>query len=105
MVILSHQIPVIWQGIFSWMKIKSISPSALARLTGLSEESIKNGIKGVYIQLSSDDLPRFVDAFGLSNARNRNFEDFADILTDEECIQLLTEPLREEQPHQHNFWD
>ena len=105
MVITSDQIPIIWQGIDRWMKIKDITPSELARLTGISEESIKSGIKGIYIQLSSWDLPRFVDAFGLRNARNRSFEDFADVLTDEECIQLLTAPLNEEQPRQRNLFD
>ena len=105
MVILSKQIPFIWQGIFELMKIKNIPPSTLSRLTRFSEESIKKGIRGEYVQLTSDDLPSFVEAFGLSNTRNRNFEDFVDILTDEECIQLLTEPLTREQHHQNMLWD
>ena len=105
MVIKPEQIPIIWQGILQWIKIKNIKPAELARITGLSKESIERGIKGEYVQLSSYILPNIVDAFGLRNARNRSFEDVAEILTDEECIQLLTEPLKEEHPRQRNLWD
>ena len=103
--IVPEQIPIIWRGIAWRMKNKGITPTELARLTGCSKERIERGIRGEFEWLSSDLLPNFVDAFGLRNARNRSFEDFADILTDEESIQLLTAPLKEEQPRQSNLWD
>ena len=87
------------------MGIKGIVSAELARLTGCSKKRIERGIRGEFEWLSSDLLPHFVDAFGLRNARNRSFEDFADILTDEECIQLLTASLKEEHPRQRNLWD
>lgn len=104
MVILQNQIPIIWQGIAWWMKEKNISPAEIAPKTGFSIERLVKGIKGEFVWLSSNQLTLFVDYFGLRNARNRSYEDIADILSDEECIDLLTAPLRE-QPRQRNLWD
>jgi len=104
MVIIQDQIPIIWQGISKWMEILNITPADLARVTGYSEETIKRGCKSRLERLSSNMLPSFVDAFGLRNARNRSFEDTADILTDEECIELLTASLRN-QPKQNTLWN
>jgi hypothetical protein len=104
MVILQDQISFIWQGIAWWMKEKNISPVEIAPKIGFSTENFVKGLKGEFVQLATDHLHLLVDYFGLRNARNRNFEDIADILTDEECIDLLTAPLME-QPRQHNLWD
>jgi hypothetical protein len=104
MVIPQEQIPLVWQGIKKCMEILNITPAILARVTGYSEETIRRGCRNGDERLASYMLPVFVDAFGLRNARNRSFEDTADLLTDEECIELLTEPLRQK-PHQSNMWD
>jgi len=103
MVILRDQIPIIWQGIGRHMEEKGISPSEVARYVGLSRENIVKGLKGEFIWLSSNQLALFVDYFGLRNARTKSFEDTADMLTDEERIDLLTAPLREE-PRQSTLW-
>lgn len=100
----SNEIKNIWQGICWWMNNKGIPPAELSRLTGFPQARIEMGIRGELERPSSDFVHACVDVFGLRNARNRSFEDTADILTDEECISLLTAPLREK-PRQGNFWD
>jgi len=104
MVILQNQIPNIWKGIAWWMEEKKISPAEIAPYVGFLKEIIVKGLKGEFVWLSSNQLHLFVEYFGLRNPRNRNFEDISDILDDEECIDLLTAPLREK-PHQVKLWD
>ncbi|MBA7581144.1 hypothetical protein ES708_23046 [subsurface metagenome] len=98
------QFPIIWQGIRYWMVRKQIAPAKLSSLTGYSTDRIEKGIGGGTEWLSSDFVHDCVDAFGLISARNRSVEDTADVFTDEECIQLLTSPLKVS-PHQGGFWE
>ena len=98
-----NQFPLIWEAIFSWMKKYGIEPAGLAGLTGYPKYRIEEGIRNGTEWLTSDFIHACVDVFGLRNARNRSFEDTADVLTDEECIQLLTSPLTMP-PRQGNFW-
>lgn len=99
-----NQFLIIWQGIRWWMEERQISPAKLSRLTGYSLERIEKGIRGKPEWLSSDFVHACVDVFGLRNARNRSIEDTAEVLTDEECIQLLISPLTTP-PHQSSFLD
>lgn len=99
-----NQFPIIWRAIRWWMKRKQIKPATLSRLTGYSIERIQKGIRGETEWLSSDFVHACVDVFGLRNARNRSIEDTADVLTDEECIQLLISPLTTP-PDQGSFWE
>jgi hypothetical protein len=108
--ILPNQYPTIWEGICWWMKkiemMKGIeiSPAVLARLTGFPLDRIQRGVRDWAEPITSDFIHNCVDVFGLRNARNRSFEDTADSLSDEECIELLTAPLKN-QSRQGNFWD
>jgi hypothetical protein len=99
-----NQFRIIWEAIYAWMKAKDTSPAELSRLTGYPVYRIEKGIKEKTEWLTSDFVHACVDVFGLRNARNRSFEDIADVLTDEECIQLLTSILTIA-PRQGKFWD
>jgi len=91
--ITEKQFPVIWRAIYAWMGNKGIKPEQLARLTGYSESQIERGTKYHKEWLTSEFIQDCVDAFGIRSSRNRGFEDGADTLPDEECIQLLTSIL------------
>ena len=104
MVIRFDQIPDIWRAIVKWMNIKVISPNELARLTHFPIAAIEKGIRTFVEPVSSDFIHECIEVFGLSNARNRSYEDTSELLTDNEAIQLLTDILNEEKK-QGNFWD
>lgn len=99
-----NQFPIIWEGIRCWMVRRQISPVKLSRLTGYSTDQIEKGVRDGTTWLSSDFLHDCVDVFGLISARNRSVEDTADVYDDEECIQLLTSPLKVS-PQQGGFWE
>ena len=85
---------LVCQAIEWWLDEKHITLAELARRTGyhnvaLIERRIKN--RGV---LPTDFLRECVDILGLKTASRVKFEDTVDLLTDEECRELLTEPLR-----------
>ncbi len=94
----------VWQGIRWWMNEKKVSPAELERLTGHPSYRIERGINGEELPLPSSFLHASVDAFGLRNARNRSVEDATELLTDEECVQLLASPVTTP-PRQGNFWN
>ncbi len=99
-----NQFPIIWRAIRWWMRNKVINPVELFSLTGCSKYSIENGIRSGTEWLTSDFLHSCVDVFGLRSSRQRGIEDTVDVLTDEECIELLTAPLRAA-PLQGHLWD
>jgi hypothetical protein len=99
-----NQFPIIWQAIRDWMLNKGINSARLSHLTGYSKDRIENGIKNETEWITSDFLHSCVDHFGLRSSRQRGFEDTIDVLTDEECIELLTAPLRTI-PLQGHLWD
>lgn len=99
-----NQFPIIWRAICGRMKKKLWKPDYLALQTGYSKGRIERGIRDGTEPLTSDFVHACVDVFGLRNSRQRGIEDTADILTDEECVDLLTEPLTTTS-HQANFWD
>jgi len=87
-----------------WLKEKDITLAELARKAGylnvaLIEKLMKN--RGA---LPTDFLRECVDILGLKTATRAKFEDTADILTDDECREHLTEPLRRMHP-QGKFWE
>ena len=95
---------LVCQAIEWWLNEKHITLAELARRTGyhnvaLIERRIKNREA-----LPTDFLSDCVDVFGLKTASRAKFEDTADILTDDECREHLTEPLRRMHP-QGKFWE
>ncbi len=97
-------VQITWRAIHEWMNQKKVSPTDLTQLTGYPLNRIVKGIKDESQGLTSDFVHACVDVFGLRNARNRSLEDATDLLTDEECIQLLTSILTATH-RQGNFWD
>lgn len=92
-----------------WLKEKDITPAELARKAGylngaLIEKRIKNREA-----LPTDFIRECVDILGLKTASRAKFEDTADILTDDECRERLTEPLRWKSSRrmhlQGKFWE
>lgn len=99
------QIPdwLVCEAIEFWLKEKDSTLAELARKAGyrnvaLIERRIKNREA-----LPTDFLRESVDILGLKAASRAKFEDTADILTDDECRELLTEPLRRKPP-QGKLW-
>ena len=94
----------IWRAIDQWMKKLDKSLSQLSRATGYSEYRLLNGINYGNEWITSDLVHDCVDFFGLRSSRQRNIEeDSAYDLTDEECVDLLTSILREDD--QGRLWD
>ncbi len=102
--IIPNQYPVIWQAIRWWMEKKLWDSAELALQTGYSKARIERGIRGEPEPPTSDFLHSCVDVFGLRASRQRGIEETADVLTDEECVYLLTEPLRIH-VRQASLWD
>jgi len=102
--ILPNQYPIIWRAIHWWMRNKSWNSAELAFRTGYSKARIERGIRGEPEPPTSGFLHSCVDIFGLRSSRQRGIEDTTDILTDEECIEVLTAPLRTP-PRQGYIWD
>ena len=84
----------IWQGIRWWMQKLGLTPSELAFRASFSVDFIKRGIGGEPVPIRHA-LRNFVEAFGLKSARQKGYEDTADVLTDDEYKQLL-KPLRQD---------
>ncbi len=93
-----------WQGICWRMNEQRISPQALANRTGCPRDRIKRGVTGEPEPLPSDFLHACVNVFGLKSARAKFFEETDDILSDDECIELLRPPPATP-PRQGNLWD
>lgn len=86
----------VWRGIDWWRKQRGMTLKDLARRTHQPLEYIQRGIQYGNEWLTSDFVHDCVDAFRLHNARSRGIEDTVDVLTDEECITLLIEPLQDQ---------
>ncbi|MDD5127973.1 MAG: hypothetical protein PHR43_07785 [Dehalococcoidales bacterium] len=87
--------PKIWQALGKWLKQKSLSLDALAKFTGKSRERIQNGIRNGTEWIDSKFIHDCIEFFGFQFRRGT--EDFDDVLSDEECIDLLTSILEDEQ--------
>ena len=92
-----------WQGIGFWMNKLGIGLKTLADATVYSRDRIQRGLKGEPEPLSSDFLHDCVIVFGLKSARAKFFEETDDILSDDECMELLRQPAIP--PRQGNLWD
>ncbi len=97
------QISIIWAAISYLLQKKGKNSRDLARYTDLTSKQIENGSVNRDEWITSAFVHTCVDSFGLIHARMRSTEDFADILTDEECIQLLIAQLTIS-PQHTNFW-
>lgn len=107
-----NKFPIVWQAIRWWMRAKDISSAKLSLLTGYlnvkgyTEYRIENGIRNGNEWITSDFLHACVDIFGLRSSRQRGTEETDEVLTDEECIEMLTAPLRTAgRPRQGQLWD
>ena len=81
-----------WEGIAYWMEERGVSPQALARSTGYPEDRIERGLRGEPQPLPSYFLHACVNVFVLRSARARFFEETDDVLSDDECMAILTRP-------------
>ena len=94
----------IWQIIRWRMNAHRITPEELAKRTHFSKELIERGINGEPMPITSPFLHDCVNAFGLTSARAKFFEETVDELSDEACIKLL-KPEPAMPPRQGNFWE
>lgn len=94
---------IIWEAVFYWLRKKGMNIYDLARYTDLSSRQIEDGIVNKNEWITSAFVHDCVDRFGLTNARMRGVEDLVDILTDEECVQLLIAPLTRP-PENSTLW-
>jgi len=94
----------IWRAVDQRMKKLGLSLSQLSITTGYSKYRLLNGINYRNEWITSDFVHDCVDFFGLRSSRQRNIEeDSAYDLTDEECVNLLTSILIEDD--QGRLWD
>ncbi len=96
MEISESQSVIIWEAIKFWIKENNLSIPLFSLQTAGTRppyppDRIARGIKGGSERISSDFLHTCVRVFGLVPARQRGL---GDNLSDEECINLLTAPLR-----------
>lgn len=92
-----------------WLKEKGITLAELARKAGYSNIALIEKLMKNRGALPTDFLQSCVDILGLKAASRVKFEDTVDSLTDEECRELLTEPLRRKplrrMHSQGKFWE
>ena len=106
MTILEDQREFIWRAIKHWMGKNNLGSDYFSLLTaGRTKEPyppdrIARGITDGSERISSELVHACVEIFGLVSARVRGSKD---TLTDEECVELLTAPLRTTQ--QGKLWD
>jgi hypothetical protein len=98
------QIKNVWQSIRWRMNERRLTPLELHYKTGYSVEHIERGTAGDLIPITSDFLRNCVVVFGLISGRTKYYEETVDILTYEECVDLLKPPPAMP-PRQGNFWD
>ncbi len=96
MEIAESQFPIIWKAIKFWIDKNHTSTHHFSLQTAgtrppYTPDRIARGIKDGSEPISSDFLHACVRIFGLVPARTRGL---SDNLSDEECIGLLTAPLR-----------
>jgi len=96
-----NQFPIIWQGIGWWLGERGFSVASLASNTSYSRQRIERGIRKGDEWIESDFLHDCVEFFGFQFRRGS--EDYVEVLSDEECIELLTAPLRERPPKSRLF--
>lgn len=87
------QFSIIWTAVGYWLQKKGMKIYDLAPYSDLTSRQIENGLVNKNEWITTEFVHTCVDRFGLTHARARSFEELTDILTDEECIQLLIAPL------------
>lgn len=91
-----NQWGIIWKAVKYWMDINNLSPHYFSHLIAGTQppylpDRISRGIKDGSEEITPDFLHRCIRIFGLTSARQRGLDDK---LTDQECVALLTAPLR-----------
>jgi hypothetical protein len=95
---------IISQGIQWWMSQRGFSLRELAYLTKRSENYIKKVIACEPVEIRLDFLQSCITAFNRRSNRIKSFEETDDILSWDECVDLLKPPLPTP-PRQANFLD
>ena len=94
----------IWGYIHWWMDKLGLTPEELAHRVRYSPDLIQRGISGEPVPIRHA-LRSFVEAFSLRSAsRAKFYEETDDVLSDDECKELLKPPTPM-RPRQRNFWD
>ncbi len=101
------QFEVIWRSIGFWMKERRMRIGDFIGLlrpfqTGYNRERVENGLNNQNENLTSDFIHACVAIFGFQFRRGA--EDDVEVLSDEECITILTAPFRE-RPSQSRLFD
>jgi hypothetical protein len=91
-----NQRRIIWKAINHWMRQYNLSPRTFSsQISGISPpyltERILKGITYGSEPITSDLLHECVRVFGLAKARQKKLND--NLLTDDDCIALLTAPV------------
>lgn len=94
----------IWQTIRWRMNERRFTPKDLANRTQYSQDLIERGIRGEPIPITPPFLLDCVTAFGLTSGRTKYYEETADDLSYNECVELLKPPPAMP-PRQSNFWE
>ena len=84
----------VWKGIAWWMQKRRVTEEWLNRYTRYGLDKIQRGLSTGAEWITSEFVHDCVHALGVSPARNQSADDLADALSDEECVRLLTAPLR-----------
>lgn len=84
----------VWRGIKLWLRKRGLTSEWLgSHVRDYDVASIKRGIEGRDVWITSDFVHDCVDALGLVPGRNRTEDGWSDGLLDEECVDLITAPL------------
>ena len=100
----SDEITSIWEAIRSRMNERKVDPESLAQGTRYSLHNIEEGLKGEVVPLTLGFLRDCVRVLRLASGRIKYFEETEDILSYDECVDLL-KPKPMMPPHQSNFWE
>ena len=100
---------LVCEAIDRWIDEKNITLAELARKAGYLNVALIEKLMKNREALPKDFLRECVDILGLKAATRAKFEDTADLLTDDECREILTESLRRmplKRMHtQGKFWE
>jgi len=94
----------IWQAICWRMNERRVIPKQVAYHTGYPLKFIEKGIAGEPAQITLAFLQDFVTALGLTSGRTKHYEDTAEILSWEDCVEAI-KPTPAVPPRQGNFWE
>lgn len=83
------QFGIIWQAIAKWKERLGLSVTDLKNIMGLSIYDVRRGLEHGDVWITSDCVHDCVEHFGIPAARKISLEDTVDVLTDEECVEII----------------